>query len=153
MKTVTLALLATALAVPAQAAPPPTHPGVGVVLGEPTGGTLRWFLSANRSLDFGVGYSGDAALWLDHAWHAWDLSPRFPKGEGDLWVSAGGRLEFAKDTEFGVRTLVGLSYWFPGRPVELFGYAGPVFRMAPDGGVDADGGVGVRFYFGGLDGR
>ncbi len=36
----------------------------------------------------------------------------------------------------------------PSRRLEVFTEAGPVFRMTPRGGVDADGGVGVRVYLG-----
>lgn len=136
----------------AAAAAPPPGPGVGVVVGDPTGGTFRYFLTPTNSLDLGVGFSGDAALWADYAWHSWDLFPKPQSGEFDFWVSAGGRLETAPDPEFGVRTMLGGSYWLPGRPVELFATAGPVFKLTPDGGVGADGGVGVRFYFGGKGG-
>lgn len=140
-----LALTQTALAAPAAGST-----GVGVVVGDPTGGTLRYFLSPNRSLDFGVGYSGDAALWGDFTWHDWKLLPAPKSGEVEIWASAGLRIEAASDAEFGFRTMLGASYWLPGRPVELFATAGPVFQVAPDGGVGADGGVGVRFYFGRL---
>ena len=153
MKSVMTACLALVLVQTAAAAPPPKGPGVGVVLGAPTGGTFRLFLTGNRSLDLGVGYSGDATLWADHAWHSWDVFPQPRSGQFEGWVSAGVRLETADDAQFAVRTLLGASYWLPGNPVELFATAGPVFKMTPEGGVGADGGVGVRFYFGGLDGK
>lgn len=129
-------------------AAPPRQPGIGVVLGDPIGGVFRYFLSDTRSMDLGAGFSGDAVFWVDHAWHAWDLLPRPPSGEFDTWVSLGARVEAADDAEFGIRTMLGGSYWLPGRPVELFVTAGPVFQMTPNGGVGADGGLGVRFYFG-----
>ncbi|TBR22104.1 hypothetical protein EPO15_08745 [bacterium] len=134
------------------AAAEPSGPGVGVVLGDPTGGTFRYFLSRTRSFDLGVGFSGDAALWADHSWHSWDMMPKPQSGEFDLWASAGLRLETAPDPEFGVRTLLGLSYWLPANPIELFATAGPAFQLTPDGDVGVDGGVGVRFYFGGKGG-
>lgn len=148
-----LAALTFASVQTAQAAPPRGGIGAGIVAGDPTGGTFRYFLAPSRSVDFGVGFSGDAALWLDHSWHAWDLLPKPPSGVTDFWVSAGLRLETADDTKFGVRTLLGASWWLPDHPMELFATAGPVFQMTPDGGVGADGGIGVRFYFGGLGGR
>jgi hypothetical protein len=133
-------------------AAPPREPGIGVVVGDPVGGVFRYFMSDTRSLDLGVGFSGDAVFWADHAWHAWDLLPRPQSGEFDLWVSAGVRVEADDDAEFGIRTMLGGSYWFPQRPIELFVTAGPVFQMTPHGGVGADGGLGVRFYFGGKGG-
>lgn len=122
--------------------------GAGVVVGDPIGGTGQVFLTRTQSVDFGVGFSGDTAFWGDYAWHAWDLFPRPRRGKLEGWASAGLRLETASQTEFGVRTMVGASYWLEGHPLELFATAGPVFRMTPSGEVDADGGVGVRFYFG-----
>ena len=50
--------------------------------------------------------------------------------------------------EIGVRTVAGLTWRITRQPIEFFAEAGPVFRMTPSGGVDADGGIGVRFYFG-----
>lgn len=127
----------------------PGQLGVGVVVGDPIGGVFRYFLTETTSLDLGAGFSGDAALWAEHSWHSWDLLPRPPSGEFDAWVSLGGRVEAKDDTAFGIRTMLGGSYWLPGRPLEIFLTAGPVFEVTPDGGVGADGGVGVRFYFGG----
>lgn len=132
---------------------PPAGPGLGVVLGDPLGGTARYFVGRDRSVDLGIGFSGDPAFTGDFAFHAWDLLPRPKTGDLDAWVSAGVRVEAADDAEFGVRTMLGASYWVQGRAIEVFATAGPVFRMTPSGGVDADGGVGVRFYFGGADGR
>ena len=123
--------------------------GVGVVVGDPIGAVMRTFLNDVQSVDVGVGYSGDAVLWADFAWHSWDLFPKARAGLMDAWVSAGPRLETRRDAEFAVRTLLGLSCWVPRQPIEVFITAGPVFRLAPKGGVDADGGVGLRFYFGG----
>ena len=142
----------TLLCAGAAAAAPPSGPGVGVILGDPTGGTFRYFLSGTRSLDLGIGFSGDAAMWADHAWHSWDMMPKPQSGDFDVWVSAGVRLETAPDPEFAARTMGGVSYWFPDHPVEVFATAGPVFQMTPVGSLGADGGVGVRFYFGGANG-
>lgn len=105
MKSLTTACLALALVQTAAAAPPQKGPGMGVVLGDPTGGTLRYFLSGTRSLDLGVGYSGDATLWADHSWHSWDIFPEPRSGSVEGWVSAGVRLETADDPQFAVRTL------------------------------------------------
>ena len=127
----------------------PKGPGIGVVVGDPIGATANVFLREDQSVDVGVGFSGDTALWADYAWHAHDLFPPVRGGRLDGWVSLGPRIETAPDTEFGVRTMLGASYWLASHPIEVFATAGPVFRMTPTGGVDADGGIGVRFYFGG----
>ncbi|MBI3299589.1 MAG: hypothetical protein HYZ75_15600 [Elusimicrobia bacterium] len=149
MRKTMLAGVVLVLAAAAARAEAPGGVGVGVVAGDPTGGTARVFLSRDQSLDFGVGFSEDTAFWVDYVFHAWDLFPAVEKGRLSAWVGAGPRIETASDAEFGVRTILGASYWLPDHPVELFATAGPVFRMTPRGGVDADGGIGLRFYFAG----
>ncbi|MBI5622163.1 MAG: hypothetical protein HY924_00145 [Elusimicrobia bacterium] len=123
--------------------------GAGVILGNPAGLTGKLWLDPTRAIDAGVGFSGDAAFYMDFLWHAWDLFPQPKTGKLGAYASVGPRLETRRDAEFGVRTLAGLVYWLPKHPIELFVEAGPVWRVAPDSGVEADGGLGVRFYFGG----
>ncbi|MDE2291093.1 MAG: hypothetical protein KGL53_03325 [Elusimicrobia bacterium] len=139
-----------AVAVPAQARPfADAKTGVGVVVGDPIGGFGQMFLTDSQSVDLGIGFSGDAAFWADYVWHDWTLLPQPKKGTLEGWASVGPRLETADDVQFAVRTMLGASYWLQAQPIELFATAGPVFRMTPSGEVDADGGVGMRFYFGG----
>ena len=140
-------LFLTAAALPARAQV--LHDvGVGVVVGDPIGGTAKLWLDDTLAVDFGVGLSGDAVLWGDLLWHAWDLLPQPPQGRLGAYVGAGPRVETASDVEFGVRTIVGVSWRLPRHPIELFAEAGPVFRLTQSAGVSADGGAGVRFYFG-----
>lgn len=123
--------------------------GGGVILGNPAGLTGKLWLDSSRAIDAGVGFSGDAAFYMDFLWHAWDLFPQPKTGRLGAYAGVGPRLETRRDAKFGVRTMAGLAYWLPKRPIELFVEAGPVWRVAPDTGVEADGGLGVRFYFGG----
>ena len=122
--------------------------GVGVIVGDPMGGTAKLWLNDTVAVDFGVGLSGDAAIWGDVLWHAWDLFPQPPQGRLGAYVGMGPRVEAANDTQFALRTMAGLTWRLPRHPIELFAEAGPVFRLTQGGAVDADGGVGVRFYFG-----
>jgi hypothetical protein len=147
MKTMILASVLALVSVPARAQQVGGF-GAGVILGDPTGLTVKTWLDATRALDAGVGFSGDAAFYADYLWTAWDLFPQPSQGKLGAYVGGGPRLEFDRDTEFGLRTLAGATYWVANRPIEIFFEAGPVFRLAPDRGVDVDGGLGVRFYFG-----
>lgn len=122
--------------------------GVGVVVGDPIGGTAKFWLDDTLAVDFGVGISKNAVLWGDLLWHAWDLLPQPPQGRLGAYVGMGPRLETASDPEFGIRTMLGAAWRLPRHPIELFAEAGPVFRLTQSGGVEADGGAGIRFYFG-----
>ncbi|MBI4061503.1 MAG: hypothetical protein HY403_08745 [Elusimicrobia bacterium] len=141
-----LALSAAAPPVSAQQAY--KEAGVGVIAGDPIGGTAKIWFDESHALDLGVGFSGDVVFWGDLLWHAWNLLPQPRDGKLGAYLGVGPRLEAAPDAEFGVRTVAGASWRLSRQPIELFAEAGPLFRVAPESGVGADGGVGVRVYFG-----
>ncbi len=146
MKTLMLlVVIGAACATPAAAAV--KEFAAGAVVGDPTGGTVKLWLDDALALDAGVGYSGDAAFWGDVLWHDWRLLPQPAKGQLGLYLGAGPRLEAADSAYFGVRAIGGLSWRLPEHSLEFFAEAGPVFRVTQGGGVDADGGIGVRVTF------
>jgi len=148
MRTLWIALALAAAAAPASAASVFREAGAGVVAGDPIGGTAKLWFDDDYAVDLGVGFSGDTVLWGDFLYHAWNLLPQPEEGKLGVYFGAGPRLETADDTEFGVRTIAGLSWRITRQPIEFFVEAGPVFRMTQGGGVDADGGIGLRLYLG-----
>lgn len=147
MKYLLIALILAA-AVPAAAQGPITEAGAGVIAGDPIGGTAKLWFGRDYAVDLGIGYSGSTVLWGDFLYHAWNLLPQPSEGKLGLYFGAGPRIEAGNDAEFGIRTMVGAAWRLTRQPMELFIEAGPVFRMTQGGGVDADGGLGVRFYLG-----
>ncbi|MDD5301719.1 MAG: hypothetical protein PHS14_01310 [Elusimicrobia bacterium] len=148
MKRILIALTLAAAAFPASAQSPIKEAGAGIIAGDPIGGTAKLWFDRNYALDLGVGFSGSTVLWGDFLYHAWNLLPQPEEGRLGVYFGAGPRLETASDTEFGVRTIAGVSWRLTRQPIEVFAEAGPVFRLTQGGGVDADGGVGVRLYLG-----
>lgn len=149
MKNTLLALaLAAAAAMPCSAQNKFKQAGVGVIAGDPIGGTAKLWLDSDYALDVGIGYSGSTVMWGDLLWHAWNLLPPPREGKLGVYFGAGPRLETGDDPEFGMRAIAGISWRLSRQPMEFFVEAGPVFRMTPTGGVDADGGVGLRLYLG-----
>jgi hypothetical protein len=146
-KAILLAAVLGAAALPA-AAESRGDIGVGVIAGDPTGGTAKLWLDGVTAVDAGVGFSGDTALWATLLVHAWDLLPQPTEGRLAGYLGAGPRLEAGHDAEFGVRTIAGVAWRLNKHPLEFFMEAGPVFRMTPRGGVDVDGGLGLRVYLG-----
>lgn len=148
MKTLILALtLATAAAIPA-AAEAVHEVGVGVIAGDPIGGTAKLWLNKDLALDMGVGFSGDAVFWGDVLYHMWNILPQPSEGKLAVYLGAGPRLETTSDAQFAVRAIGGVSWRLNKQPLEFFAEAGPTFRMTQGGGTGADGGVGVRLYIG-----
>jgi hypothetical protein len=60
----------------------------------------------------------------------------------------GARLGFGDVVDLGVRIPVGIAYEFANDPFELFFEIVPVLNLYPGTDFDANGGFGVRYYFG-----
>jgi len=124
--------------------------GLGILLGDPTSGTAKYFLDDKNAFDFGIGWSADVVLHADYVWHGWELIPDPSRGKLAAYAAIGPRFETQRDFDFGIRTMLGLSY-FPHlkrRVVEFFVELGPCFRLEPTPArVRVDGGFGLRYYF------
>lgn len=126
----------------------PRSLGVGPILGDPTGATAKYFIEPGYAVDVGLGVSHTLTLWADYVWHGWEALPQPRRGPLALYLSAGPRLETQTDTDFGIRTMAGLSFWPKFKRVyEFYLELGPTWRLAPDARVRVDGGFGVRYYF------
>ncbi len=126
--------------------------GLGVILGDPTGITGKYFLSAESAIDAGAGWetSGDDRfhVYADYLFHINDL---FEVGKGSLPLFFGAGLRFISleddDDELGIRLPVGLEYVFPKLSIRIFGELVPVLELTPDTEFDLDAGVGIRYFF------
>jgi hypothetical protein len=126
--------------------------GIGLVLGEPTGASLKYWLSDNFAIDGAVGWSfrGENNLHVhaDFLWHKFDLIP-VPRGQMPLYFGAGARfkLQDNDDDRFGVRVPVGVSYLIEDIPVDVFLEVAPVVDVTPKTRFEFTAGVGVRYWF------
>ncbi|MGQ0644219.1 MAG: hypothetical protein ACT4O3_01860 [Elusimicrobiota bacterium] len=121
--------------------------GVGIILGSPTGLSGKYWLGTTTAIDAALGF-GDLSLHGDYLWHIADLFPQPKQGKLPAYWGVGARIKDKKDdTEFGIRGVGGMAYWFPRHPVELFLELVPVFEITPDAGLGLDVGLGVRYYF------
>ncbi len=121
--------------------------GAGVILGNPTGVTGKFWLDHTQALVAGLGVSTHLAVYGDYVWHIWDLLPQPTQGRLPVYVGLGGQVRTFHDAEFGIRMVAGVAYWLPQNPVEIFVEAVPVIRLSPDTSVGLDGGLGLRYYF------
>jgi hypothetical protein len=127
--------------------------GAGIILGEPTGASLKYWLNDTVALDGAVGWSyrphSDLYLHSDILWHDFNLIP-VSQGQLPLYFGVGGLVRFRHDNydnEVGVRAPVGLSYIFDNIPVDVFVEVAPVIDVAPSIRGEVTGGVGVRYWF------
>jgi hypothetical protein len=124
------------------------HTGLGVMLGEPTGISLKSWNNSRTAFDLGLAWSlsGKDAVHIhgDHLWHKWlDVE----NGNLAFYYGIGARAVFSDDTYFGARIPFGLNYLIEDSPVGLFFEVAPIVDFLPDTDGDANGGIGIRYYF------
>lgn len=154
-----LFLLLAAVACPARAAG--RGLGLGVILGEPTGLSLKSWTNGAHAYDAAAAWSFEGRDFFQ--FHADYLFHRSSGLEGELggdapaYVGIGGRIAVEDDsrrggdghhTHAGVRIPFGIS-WFPAElpPLEFFAEIVPGIDLAPGTDFFLNAGLGVRYYF------
>lgn len=124
--------------------------GIGVMVGEPTGLSLKSWLSNDNAFDVGLAWSlnRDAVhIHADYLWHNYNVFDEVDEGSLPLYYGIGGRVILADDDAvIGARVPVGLNYLFEDSPIGLFMEIAPIINLAPDTDLDIEGGIGIRFY-------
>lgn len=163
---VSLGVLAAALVVatPASAQPQPKSFGFGIIVGEPTGITLKGSIGGNNAWDAGIGASwfGRVRIHGDYLWAANVFNSRkagmyfglgavigFGRGEGVFYKRKGNEWHYFEDdgaVGIGARASVGVNFMPWSAPVEIFGEIAPVFGISPTTGVGWDAALGIRYY-------
>jgi hypothetical protein len=124
----------------------------GVIFGEPTGLSLKYWFSDKVAVDGGLGWSfdddTDLQVHSDVLWHTFEL---LPVSEGALafYFGVGVRAQFRdnRDDVVGIRIPVGVNYLFEQVPVSIFAEVAPVLDVAPDTDGDFMAGIGARYRF------
>lgn len=127
--------------------------GVGVMVGEPSGGNLKFWLTDTLALDGAIGWSfrDDTDLYLhsDILWHYFNVSSA-SQGRLAFYTGAGGLVRFRdnhRDDEFGIRMPLGVSYTFEKSPMDVFVEFAPAIDLSPNVRADFTGGIGIRYWF------
>lgn len=149
-------LLVVVVTLPASAQESGT--GVGLMVGDWNGVALKMFLSENTALDFGFGaqvggtdgqgenLGSRIRLHGDYLMHnrtAIQSTEKFPIHFG---VGAYANLGGGADDQFGVRTVIGLSYLVQQAPLDLFLDLVPHVQIDPSIGFGIGASIGVRYY-------
>jgi len=135
--------------------------GVGIILGEPTGISLKVWISEKQAIDAAAAWSfseNDSfqfhADYLVH--YFYPVKSEGFQGKLPLYAGVGGRLKLEEDNDgkgrndddslLGVRIPFGISYVFADFPIDLFVEIVPVLDVIPDTEFDINAAVGARFY-------
>ncbi len=125
--------------------------GLGIIVGQPTGISAKYWTSSSTALDFGLGYSFEnnsrMHLHADYLFHSKDL---FNTSENiALYYGPGARLKLVDkgDSRLGFRFDVGL-VWVPrNSPIDVFLEIAPLLDIIPETDFSFNGGIGVRYFF------
>ena len=134
--------------------------GIGVILGEPTGVSIKNWLSNRQALDAALAWSLDDdggfhvhGDYLVHHVRSW----RVPELRGGMrfYYGVGLRLRTYRhdhkgdngDTLFGVRFPLGLNYVFHSVPFDFFVEVVPILDLVPGTDFDLNAALGARIYF------
>ena len=135
------------------ASPQPSSFSAGIIFGEPTGASLKYWFNDTMAIDGAIGFSthdeSDLYLHSDVLWHNFDLIP-VSRGALPVYLGVGGLVRSRDDdhdNQVGIRVPVGISYLFDNAPVEVFAEVGPALDVAPDVRGEVTGGIGVRYRF------
>lgn len=133
--------------------------GFGIMGGDPTGGTAKFWMNDINAIDVDLGssYFGSPRINVDYMWHFYPFDTRI----ANLYAGAGGSLGFGKNSGFyykdrffrtssqlgvGARGIFGVDVDPPRTPLEVFLEFGVLMAVAPDFGSSADIALGIRFY-------
>ena len=133
--------------------------GFGIVLGDPTGGTAKFWTSRQNAfvLSLGKSYFGSPRVGVDYLWH---FNP-FNTNTANLYAGVGGAIGFGEgngfwyknkffrtrdEAGFGARGLFGVNFIPQDTPLEIFFELGVLMSFVPDFDTGVDAGLGIRFY-------
>lgn len=127
----------------------PSGFGLGVILGEPTGLSGKYWMSPWSAIDGALGWSFGKTNWVqlhgDYLLHNYDIV-NVSKGKLPVYYGLGARLIFSSANRVGIRGVVGLDYLFANDPLDIFLELVPILDLAPDIKFDFNAGIGIRYY-------
>lgn len=123
--------------------------GAGVIVGEPTGVSAKYWLDDRTALDGALAWSfeGRNSLHFHATWlyHRFDLI-EVDNGALPVYYGFGARFKSRRD-RVGIRIPVGMAYHFENSPVELFAELAPILDIAPSTSLSINAAIGGRWYF------
>ena len=126
--------------------------GIGVIVGEPTGLSLKAWVTGSAAIDGAAAWSlrGNSSLHLhaDYLHHNFGLFS-LQTGRLPLYYGIGGRIRFREDDDhmIGFRIPVGIDYLFANAPLDVFLEVVPLLDLVPETDFDINGGAGIRYFF------
>ena len=137
--------------------------GFGLILGDPSGLTVKYLLNNENSIDgyIGSSYFGNIRIGGDYLWDFDAFNSKivkmyagpglvlgFGNGNGVFYKADNSKFYYWKDNGLGiaVRAIIGVNVIPKKTPIEIFFELGPLVGLSPNFGVNIDAALGIRFY-------
>jgi hypothetical protein len=131
--------------------------GIGVIVGDPTGLSLKSWLSPKSAITVGAAWSfrhdGSLLLWADYTLHSFNITGSSSPRSLAFYYGIGGKVGFVdrndndNETVIGARVPLGLMLPIGDSPVAVFLEVVPTVDLSPDTDFGVNGGIGVHFFF------
>ena len=125
--------------------------GLGIIVGEPTGISMKGWLTSTTAVDGGLAWSfvrgTSFHIHADYLFHSFDVfksSERIP-----LYYGIGGRIKISEKAQsrIGARGVIGIEYLLKSAPFDIFLEVAPILELAPETELTMNAGLGARFFF------
>jgi len=124
--------------------------GIGVIIGEPTGISLKIWNSRTTAIDAAAAWSfkdeGKLHLHMDYLFHNFKLF-KARHGKLPLYFGIGGRIKFEDEIRVGVRLPVGICYILKDTPIDIFFEIVPLLDLVPETDFNFNASIGLRYFF------
>jgi hypothetical protein len=137
--------------------------GFGIMVGDPTGLTVKFWTQRQNAfvIDVGGSYFGSPRIGVDYLWHFDAFRSNVAKlyagiggalgigqGKGIYYSNDEGRFYFRSDNGIGIgaRGVFGVNFIPQNTPLEVFLELGLLVGLTPSFGSAVDSGLGIRFY-------
>lgn len=124
--------------------------GLGVILGEPSGISLKSWVGGKTALDFAVAWSfvdkSSVYFHVDYLFHDFDFF-QVKRGTLALYYGIGGRIKGQRKSRAGIRVPIGICYIFEKAPFDIFLEIGPLLDLTPATEFEMTAYIGARYYF------
>jgi len=128
----------------------PGNFGLGLILGEPTGLSLKvWqsdYIAYDAALAWSFGKKGNVHIHIDYLLHNYRII-RTANSYTPIYYGIGGRIQTQDETALGVRIPLGINFRSRRIPIDIFLEIVPTLNIIPKTEFDLEGGIGARYYF------
>jgi hypothetical protein len=128
--------------------------GIGVIAGEPTGLSVKYWIDRTSAFDAAFSWSladkNPFQFHADYLMHGPSLNTNSSEAKGSLpwYYGIGGRIKnINNETHLGIRVPVGVTYLVSEAPVDIFAEIAPVLDLKPTVNLNWNGAIGIRYYF------